>query len=131
MLLLAFVVASTAPVQPAPPIYGLDAAHPNVWNGTTYAPTPRSIGADKAHKDRLTSLRRDALALQASDGGTLTAEHRAELQQRLNDIELRYAEMRRRFDPSSVDANGHPVYSAYTRPRVVEPTSITPQPVSH
>lgn len=127
MVPIIFVAVLTATTLPT---YGLDAANSNVWNGVIYAPTPRSVGADIAHRDRLAALRKDALDQQARDGGTLTIEHRAELQRRLDAIEVRYAELRRRFDPFSVDANGHALYSAGNRPRIVLPPGITAQPLS-
>ncbi len=54
----------------------------------------------------LEALRRDGLAQQAIDGGTLTPEHRAELQARLDRINAAYESRARRRDGLSLNADG-------------------------
>jgi len=116
-ILVAAAAALSAPT--ALPNRGVDAPRPNVWDGIIYMPTPITVSADTTHRTRLAALRTEALKLQAIDGGTLTPEHHAQLQTKLDRIQLRYAEMRRRADLFSVDANGHSQYTAHTRPSVV------------
>lgn len=119
------LLAATAAASPSvAPDRGIDAPYPNTWGGVVYAPTPFTISADKAHRDRLLALRKEALDQQTRDGGTLTADHYAELQRKLDTIQLRFAEDRRRADPFSVDANGQAVYSAGNRPRYVLPPGM-------
>jgi len=52
------------------------------------------------------TLRKDGLAQQAQDGGTLTPEHRAELQARLDRINATYRDRTRRSDGLSLNADG-------------------------
>lgn len=61
---------------------------------------------NKRYLDRMTVIRQDALDLRAKDGGTLTEEHRAEIQVRIDKVEASYRRELRRNNPSSVDANG-------------------------
>lgn len=121
MSLIALLAVAAATTASGPPQRGVDTTHPNSWEGVVYAPTPFTVSADKTFHDRMVALRSDAIAQQASDGGTLTPEHRAQLQNRLDRIRLRYAEVRRRADLFSVDAAGRAVYSAGTRPRYAYP----------
>jgi hypothetical protein len=121
------LASALAPVQPqvaTRPHYGIDAPTPNRWDGFNYMPTPITVSADRTYRARMLALRTDALEQQARDGGTLTPEHRATLQTRLDRIQLRFAEMRRRADPFSVDGFGHAVYSAHTRRAFVQPPSM-------
>ncbi|WP_037478512.1 hypothetical protein [Sphingomonas sp. PAMC 26617] len=118
MLLAAAAAATTPTVLPS---RGIDAPYPNVAEGIVYVPTPTSISADITHHNRMVALRTEALDLQARDGGMLTAEHKALLQHKLDRIQFRFAEMRRRADIFSVDATGQAMYTAYTRPKVVYP----------
>jgi len=118
-ILLAAAAAATTPT--VVPSRGIDAPYPNVAQGILYIPTPTSVSADITHRNRLIALRTEALAQQARDGGTLTADHKAQLQQKLDRIQLRFAEMRRRADIFSVDGWGRAMYTAYTRPKVVYP----------
>jgi hypothetical protein len=117
LLAAAATVASNAPT--ALPDRGVDAPRPNASDGIIYMPTPLTVSADTTHRTRLAALRTEALKLQAIDGGTLTPEHHAQLQTKLDRIQLRYAEMRRRADLFSVDSNGRAQYTAHTRPSVV------------
>ncbi|RYF09218.1 MAG: hypothetical protein EOO77_24350 [Oxalobacteraceae bacterium] len=118
-ILLAAAAAATTPT--VVPSRGIDAPYPNVAEGIVYVPTPISISADITHHNRMVALRTEALDLQARDGGTLTADHKAQLQHKLDRIQFRFAEMRRRADIFSVDATGQVMYTAYTRPKVVYP----------
>lgn len=118
-ILLAAAAAATTPT--VVPSRGIDAPYPNVAEGILYIPTPTSISADITHRNRLIALRTEALDLQARDGGMLTPEHKAQLQTKLDRIQVRFAEMRRRADIFSVGATGQAMYTAYTRPKVVFP----------
>ncbi len=118
-ILLAVAAASNAPT--VLPNRGVDAPPPNTAIGILYMPTPLTVSADTTHRTRLAALRTEALELQAIDGGTLTPEHHAQLQVKLDRIQLRYAEMRRRADPLSIDSNGRAIYTAHTRPVVFAP----------
>lgn len=124
MLPIVLCAAAAAADTPSLPKYGVDALRPNAWNGVIYAPTPVTASADEARRNRLIALRQEAMDQQARDGGTLTAEHRAYLQQKLDSIQLRYAEIRRRADAFAVDANGRALYSAGTRPLIVTPPEV-------
>jgi hypothetical protein len=118
ILLAAAAAANTPTVVPS---RGIDAPYPNVAEGIVYVPTPVSISSDMMHRKRMIALRTEALDLQARDGGTLTASHKDLLQRKLDRIQLRFAEMRRRADIFSVDATGQAMYTANTRPKVVYP----------
>jgi hypothetical protein len=118
ILLAAAAAANTPTVVPS---RGIDAPYPNVAEGIVYVPTPVSISSDMMHRKRMIALRTEALDLQARDGGTLTASHKDLLQRKLDRIQLRFAEMRRRADIFSVDATGQAMYNANTRPKVVYP----------
>jgi hypothetical protein len=118
-ILLAGAAAANTPT--VVPSRGIDAPYPNVAEGIVYVPTPVSISSDMMHRKRMIALRTEALDLQARDGGTLTASHKDLLQRKLDRIQLRFAEMRRRADIFSVDATGQAMYTAYTRPKVVYP----------
>ena len=66
-----------------PNIMGLQATDPALHGGR-YMATPPSVSP----KTRaLLQLREEALKLQAGDGGALTPEHRAYLQEKLNSIQ--------------------------------------------
>jgi hypothetical protein len=121
-ILLAAAVALTSPTYL--PTRGIDAPYPNAWGRVLYMPTPSTVSADIAHRTRLAALRTEALDLQARDGGTLSPEHHALLQDKLNRIQFRFAEMRRRADLLSVDSTGRSRYSARTRPPVVFPPNF-------
>ena len=71
-----------------------------------WMPTPVSIAADKAYRERIAGLRVVALRQQAADGGKLTEEHRSDIQDRLNAVNRRYAEKLRRLDLLSAGADG-------------------------
>jgi hypothetical protein len=58
---------------------------------------------------KLVAIRQVALTLQASDGGSLSAEHRAAIQAKIDRAEWNYRRQLRRNDLMSVDANGSPV----------------------
>ena len=58
---------------------------------------PRADPAFLRLRDELAALRQEAIALQASDGGTLTTEHRDSIQTRLDAAHLRYHNLRRRL----------------------------------
>jgi len=118
-ILLAAAAASNAPT--VLPNRDRDARPPNPAIGILYMPTPLTISADTTHSTRLAALRTEALEMQAIDGGTLTPEHHAQLQARLDRIQLRYAEMLRRADPFSIDSNGSAIYTIHTRPVVFVP----------
>jgi hypothetical protein len=118
ILLAAAAAANTPTVVPS---RGIDAPYPNVAEGIVYVPTPVSISSDMMHRKRMIALRTEALDLQARDGGTLTASHKDLLQRKLDRIQLRFAEMRRRADIFSGDATGQAMYNANTRPKVVYP----------
>lgn len=118
-ILLAATVASNA--LTVLPNRDVDARPPNPAIGILYMPTPLTVSADTTHSTRLAALRTEALEVQAVDGGTLTPEHRAQLQVKLDRIQLRYAEMLRRADPFSIDSNGNAIYSIHTRPVVFVP----------
>lgn len=118
-ILLAAAVASNA--LTVLPNRDVDARPPNPAIGILYMPTPLTVSADTTHSTRLAALRTEALEVQAIDGGTLTPEHRAQLQVKLDRIQLRYAEMLRRADPFSIDSNGNAIYSIHTRPVVFVP----------
>lgn len=118
-ILLAAAVASNA--LTVLPNRDVDARPPNPAIGILYMPTPLTVSADTTHSTRLAALRTEALEMQAIDGGTLTPEHRAQLQVKLDRIQLRYAEMLRRADPFSIDSNGNVIYSIHTRPVVFVP----------
>ena len=105
-----------------------DARPPNPAIGILYKPTPLTVSADTTHSTRLAALRTEALKMQAIDGGTLTAEHHAQLQVKLDRIQLRYAEMLRRADPFSIDSNGSAIYTIHTRPVVFVPNLIRNAP---
>ncbi|RYD83728.1 MAG: hypothetical protein EOP61_41075 [Sphingomonadales bacterium] len=64
---------------------------------------------NKHYLDRMTAIRQDAVALRASDGGTLTDEHRAMIQARNDKVEAGYRRELRRNNPMSVGADGSPV----------------------
>lgn len=124
MLSILLVSAAVAASVPLVPEYGIDAPYPNSWNGVSYAPTPFTVAAYKAYRERLAALRREALGQQASDGGTLNQDHRVALQRKLDRIQFRFAEDRRRADMFAVDANGDAVYSASNRPQAVLPPGV-------
>ena len=63
---------------------------------------PRADPAFLQLRDQLTALRQEAVALQASDGGTLTTEHRDSIQTRIDAAYLRYHNLRRRLCPQCV-----------------------------
>lgn len=121
MLLILLAAAAAANTPTVVPSRGIDAPYPNVAEGIVYVPTPVSISSDITHRKRMIALRTEALDLQSRDGGTLTASHKELLQHKLDRIQLRFAEMRRRADIFSVDATGQAMYTAYTRPKVVYP----------
>ena len=118
-ILLAAAAALNAPT--VLPNRDRDARPPNPAIGILYMPTPLTVSADTTHSTRLAALRAEALEMQASDGGTLTPEHHAQLQAKLDRIQLRYAEMLRRADPFSIDSNGSAIYTIHTRPVVFVP----------
>ncbi|KQN29063.1 hypothetical protein ASE88_08785 [Sphingomonas sp. Leaf38] len=124
MLWIALAATAAIAGPPGLPAYGVDAPRINVLDQVIYAPTGETVAADSGHRARLIALRQEGLAQQAEDGGTLTPAHRDELQRKLERIQLRFAELRRRADAYAVDGNGHARYSAATRPGVVLPPSL-------
>lgn len=125
MLPLLLAAAVAAPTTPTVlPSRGIDAPYPNMAQGIVFAPTPVTVSTDNTHRARLLALRTEALDLQVRDGGTLTADHHAQLQTKLERIQFRFAEMRRRADPFSVDETGRVMYTAYTRLKVVLPPNL-------
>lgn len=124
MLSILLFAAAAGQATDQPPEFGIDAPTPNMWQGIQYFPTLYTQGDDRAFRRRMLAFREEALQQQALDGGTLTAEHRAELQRKLNRIHFRYAERRRRADILAVDSNGRAVYSAATRPTFVQPPGL-------
>lgn len=125
-ILLAAAAASNA--STVLPNRDVDARPPNPAIGILYMPTPLTVSADTTHSTRLAALRTEALKMQAIDGGTLTAEHHAQLQVKLDRIQLRYAEMLRRADSFSIDSNGSAIYTIHTRPVVFVPNLIRNAP---
>jgi hypothetical protein len=89
VLSLALTTASALAVQPV-----TSAMYPTgIQGGSTAQEIPRVRDLPTAQQMRnarqqiaLNALRRDAATLQQQDGGTLTNEHRAMLQARLNQI---------------------------------------------
>ena len=121
-ILLAAAVASNA--STVLPNQGVDAPRPTTAIGILYMPTPLTVSADATHRIRLAALRTEALELQAIDGGTLTPDHHAQLQVKLDRIQLRYAEMLRRADPFSIDSDGRAIYTARTRASFVSAPNL-------
>ena len=63
------------------------------------------------YMQRLRDFRRDALAQQRDDGGTLSPVHKAAFQVRLDRINARFNQQLRNNNPLAVDANGNPTRS--------------------
>ena len=77
----------------------------------TYQPpllVPRSI-LQRQLLGQLAEVRKDALAQRATDGGTLTDQHRAALQARIDRLYASYRKKLRDNDPLSVGADGSPL----------------------
>lgn len=55
------------------------------------SPIPRTV-AFKLYKQQMTSLRAEALAQQAAEGGTLSSDSKAKFQRRIDHIERVYRE---------------------------------------
>lgn len=58
------------------------------------------------YESKAEALRDEMLALQQSDGGELTPQHRADLQERLEALLIAYRRDVTRADPMSVNADG-------------------------
>ena len=102
-MLFAFVLIACAAT--AAPMYGAQDLLPNapyvLW------PANESIvRINLMHSAELEALRKDGLALQAADGGTLSPAHRARLQARLDKLNDSYRRLINRSDPWSVDSLG-------------------------
>ena len=83
LLLAGLFVSCTSPgvaAPPATPSFGSP-----VWSGPPGVSVPqRSDRAFTLLRSEIIGLRQEAIALQASDGGTLTAEHRDSIQTRID-----------------------------------------------
>ena len=102
MLFASILIASPAT---ATPMYGAQDLLPNA----PYVLWPANeavVQITLLHTAELEALRKDGLALQAADGGTLTPAHRAQLQARLDRLQDSYRRLIRRSDPWSVDSLG-------------------------
>lgn len=102
MLFASALLASSAS---AAPMYGAQDLLPNA----PYVAWPANesmVRITLMHSAELEALRKDGLALQASDGGTLSPAHRAQLQARLDRLNESYRRLIRRSDPWSVDSLG-------------------------
>ena len=124
MLWIALAATAAIAGPSSLPAYGVGAPRINVLDQVVYAPTGETVSADIAHRTRLVALREEGLAQQAEDGGILTHAHRGELERKLDRIQLRFAELRRRAATYAVDSNGHARYSATTRLQVVLPPGL-------
>lgn len=78
-------------------------------NMTPRAPLVQTAVLRHELNDRLVAIRAIALSLQASDGGSLSAEHRAIIQAKIDRAQSDYERQLRRNNPWSVDANGSPI----------------------
>lgn len=99
MLLIAAAVlaapVATAQITPSAPVIApLTGSSTPATRGTIGTPTAHQIAYQQL-VGRLKTLRKQGLALQEEDGGTLTPEHRALIQRRLDAIQAAYAPYRR------------------------------------
>ena len=112
-VILAFATAGFAPYQgapnlaphvsqpnlpPHPPTHGGDGR----WGFTAYSRPEVSV----AYEREARALQAEMQALQYSDGGKLTAEHRAYLRKKANAVLSDYNRDVRRVDPAAVNADG-------------------------
>jgi 4-aminobutyrate aminotransferase-like enzyme len=102
-VLFAAIFVSAASAAPAQSNNALATYDFNL--GGTFRSNPAAAANMRFTRD-MDVLRRDGLAQQVRDGGTLTPEHRAELQARLDEINAAYRKSIRDNDVSSVNADG-------------------------
>ncbi|MCJ8158016.1 hypothetical protein [Sphingomonas sp. LaA6.9] len=98
-VLLAAIMISTA---------GTGLAQERLLSSPAYvAPirTPREI-ANRQFAARMEALRQEAVRQQQADGGTLTPEHRAQLQAKLDRLHETHRRLVARNDALSVNADG-------------------------
>ena len=87
------ILSCMSPAFAAPP----PGHEPAYYGPPESIPPPARDRAFDRLVSELTDLREIALELQASDGGTLTTEHRDSIQTRLDAAHLRYHNSRRRL----------------------------------
>jgi hypothetical protein len=72
---------------------------PYIWSQA-----PRGMNlADRQFLDQLKTFRQEGLILRQSDGGTLTPEHRAQLQARLDRLNADHCRNVTKHDPCALD----------------------------
>ena len=112
-VILAFAAAGFAPYQGAPnlPVHesqpNLPPHPPTNGGGERWGFTPESSPeVNLAYEREARALQSEMQALQASDGGKLTAEHRAYLRKKADALLGDYRRGVQRVDPAAVNADG-------------------------
>ena len=112
-IILAFALAGLAPSQGSPAPHspssqiGLPAHPPTNGGGERWGfvgESPPEVNL--AYEREAKALRAEMHSLQVSDGGKLTAEHRAYLRKKANALLSDYRLGVRRIDPTAVNADG-------------------------
>jgi hypothetical protein len=101
-MIVAFLALAAGPFSAIP--QGLP-PHPPTHGGDDYS-RPSNAAITLSYEAKAKALRDEMHALQAADGGELTAQHRAELRSKAVALLSAYRDEIRLNDPMSVNADG-------------------------
>ena len=103
-MIVAFLALAAAPFSSSPSFQG-SPPHPPSHGGDDFS-RPSNAAVALSYEARAKALRDEMHALQASDGGELTAEHRAYLREKAEALLRAYRHDVWLNDPMSVNADG-------------------------